>query len=57
MVRVGTILPVWLRLISAGIEPVFSHKACIALYYRQFSTNIMINNHKIKPVLLTTNNY
>ena len=36
--------PIWLqnRFISVKLEPVLSHteKSCIALYYRQFSTNI-----------------
>ena len=42
------------RLISAGLEPVLSHteKACIASYYKQFSTNIKIEIIKLKPVLL-----
>ena len=44
----------WLRnrLMSAGLEPVFSHaeKSCIALYYRQFFTNIKIKIIKLIPV-------
>ena len=44
-------IKVWIRnrLISDGLKPVLSHteKLCIASYYRQFSTNIEIKNHKI----------
>ena len=43
--------PLWLRnrLISAGLEPVLSHteKLCLALYYRQFSTNTKIKKHRL----------
>ena len=37
------------RIISAGLEPVLSHteKSCLPSYYRQFSMNIEIKNHKI----------
>ena len=46
--------PLWLRnrLMSAGLEPVFSHteKSCIALYYRQFFTNIKMKIIKLIPV-------
>ena len=56
------VIPVWLRnrLISAGLEPVPSHteKACIASYYRQFSTkdhktglNLIVFNFNISGKL------
>ena len=40
------------RLMSAGLEPVFSHteKSCIPSYYRQFSMNIKIKVIKLIPV-------
>ena len=44
--RIRITFPVWLRnrLISAGLEPALSNteKSCIALYNRQFSTNVKI---------------
>ncbi len=50
--------PLWLRnrLISAGLEPVYSHteKSCIASYnrIRQFPTNIRIEGITLIPALL-----
>ena len=40
------------RVISDGWETVPSHaeNSCIASYYRQFYTNIIIENHKINTV-------
>ena len=42
--------PVWIRnrIISAGLEPILSQteKLCLASYYKQFSMNIEIKNHK-----------
>ena len=40
---------VWLRnrLLSAGLEPVFSQKLCIASNYRQFSTNMKIKRKAV----------
>ena len=50
-------IPVWLRnrLISAELELVLSpaEKSCVALYYRQFITNIN-NNHRS---ILVGNNF
>ena len=42
------------RLISARLEPVLSYteKSCIALYYRQFSTNIKVKIIILIPVLV-----
>ncbi len=39
---------------SGGLELVLSHAEllCLALYYIQLSTNIKINNHKIKITFL-----
>ena len=39
------------RLISAGLGPVLSHtdKSCIASYFRQFFTNIIISIIKLIP--------
>ena len=49
-------LQVWLgnQLLSAGFEQVLSQteNSCIALNYRQFSTNIKIKIIKLIPVLL-----
>ena len=50
----GNNFPVWLqnRLISAGLEPVLSHaeKSCIALYDRQFYTNVKIEIIRLKQI-------
>ena len=54
-------ISVWLRnlLISPGLDPVLSHseKSCMALYYRQFSTNIKIKykKNKIKLIPVSSN--
>ena len=56
MSKLKTFFPVWLRnrLLSAGLEPVlwYTEKLCIPLYYRQFSTNIIIKIIKLITVLL-----
>ena len=43
------------RLISSGIESVLGHteKSYTASYYRQFSTNIKVYNHKIKTSIFS----
>ena len=40
------------RFISAGLEmvPKRAQKLCIASFYRQFSTNIKIKNHKFNTI-------